>query len=103
MIEVGNGFSILALKSALARFGLNHPILGAQITRAYPGAQRLSLTIKPEGPTHEDYLRLISEAVDTLPMVEDTTSLQAEVKELRRQLAEAKGLPVLPSGEPEQV
>ena len=61
-------------------------------------AQRLTLTLKPEGPTHEDYLRLISEMVDTLPMVEDTTTLEAEVKELRRQLAEAKGLPASPSG-----
>ncbi|MCE9588719.1 MAG: hypothetical protein K8R57_10450 [Verrucomicrobia bacterium] len=49
MIEVGNGFSILALKSALARFGLNHPILGAQITRAYPGAvPRWKNTFTPE-------------------------------------------------------
>jgi hypothetical protein len=66
-------------------------------------AQRLSLTIKPEGPTHEDYFRLIGEAVENLPVVEDTTALRAEVESLRRQLAEAKGLPALSSGEPEQV
>ena len=66
-------------------------------------AQRLSLSIKPEGPTHEDYLRLIGEAVENLPLAEDTTALRAEVESLRRQLAEAKGLPALSSGEPEQV
>ena len=66
-------------------------------------AQRLSLTIKPEGPTIEDYYRLIGETVETLPEVEDTATLRAEVESLRRQLAEAKGLPALSSGEPEQV
>jgi hypothetical protein len=38
MVEVGNGFSILALRSGVARFAANHPMLDARITRAYPGA-----------------------------------------------------------------
>ena len=38
MVEVGNGFSISALRSGVARFAANNPILHARITRAYPGA-----------------------------------------------------------------
>ena len=38
MIEVGNGFSISGLRSGVARFAVNHPMLHARITRAYPGA-----------------------------------------------------------------
>lgn len=38
MVEVGNGFSISALMSGVARFASNHPMLHARITRNYPGA-----------------------------------------------------------------
>ena len=38
MVEVSEGFSITALRSGVARFAANHPILHARITRAYPSA-----------------------------------------------------------------
>jgi hypothetical protein len=38
MVAVGKGFSISALRSGVARFAANHPMLHAKITRAYPGA-----------------------------------------------------------------
>jgi len=38
MVEVGNGFSISSLRSGVARFAANHPMIHARITRAYPGA-----------------------------------------------------------------